>query len=706
MPPSIPITFQNRILFSSTWHGFLVVLLATGLCSVNSFAQDPPHLLLGPEDFPRLNGLARTQPWAQKQREKILAEAAAFPQSYEKKYGLKSLELPPEGAQWAHLYVCPDTGSVLEFKPPSHNVCPDNGKEYPGVPYDQIVYQDRAFALAEGARNAAIAYRLTGDRSYADKSAQILKLYADRYKSYPVHGIFGRVGDKEGGRVFSQSLDEAEWIIDIAWAYDLMRNADVFTPVERSHIEQDLIHEAAIVIANTHGGTQNMKAWKNAGIAAAGYALKDKELIDLAIDSPTGFRAEMKEYVVDGFWIEGALGYQFYAIKPLELTAQMAKRAGVNLWKQEPNLEALFVSPLAEMWPDGTTPGFNDANGGKHILQERGPLYELAYTELRNPLFAAIDLQNNRNSLEAFLFGVPSIDASSLPKPKSAVFSNAGLATLRAPQGDLTEMVKFGPHGGSHGHFDKLNDLIFAKGMVMSVDPGTQKYGVPSHFTWDRMTVAHNTLGVDEMAQTPATGKLLSWQAEPEFTAVTADAGAVYKNANLQRTALLTSEYALEITVGKSTDGNEHDFDLSYHNYGVQHADGTFSPYSGFPQKEGYQHLTENQSARIPGDFHTRFVMDEGKEMNVWVLGDGNPNQVFTGLGLGPHLTVKIPYTIVRRHGASARFVAIFEPGPTQSKIVNVTTAADGTIHIRSTKWEDAISAGEKVSYRRTPIGN
>ncbi len=187
---------------------FAVLLLSSALSFAQPGAQMPPHLLLGPEDFPRLNELARNQPWAKKQREKIIEEAAAFPQSYEK-----------EGAQWAHLYVCPDTGSELKFKPPNHNVCPDNGKEYPGAPYDQIVYQDRAFDLADGAVTSALAFRLTGDHADAVKAALILKMYADRYASYPIHGIAGRVGDKEGGRVFAQTLDEAEWIINIAWAY-------------------------------------------------------------------------------------------------------------------------------------------------------------------------------------------------------------------------------------------------------------------------------------------------------------------------------------------------------------------------------------------------------------------------------------------------------------------------------------------------------
>ncbi len=109
----------NRNDMARISNPLLAVLIAT-VWSALSVAQAPPP---------------RSQPWARKQREKVIAEAAAFPQSYERKFGLKSLELPPEGGQWAHLYVCPDTGSELRFKPPNHHVCSDNGKEYSGPPY-------------------------------------------------------------------------------------------------------------------------------------------------------------------------------------------------------------------------------------------------------------------------------------------------------------------------------------------------------------------------------------------------------------------------------------------------------------------------------------------------------------------------------------------------------------------------------------------
>jgi oligo-alginate lyase len=380
--------------------------------------------------------------------------------------------------------------------------------------------------------------------------------------------------------------------------------------------------------------------------------------------------------------------------------AMMCTKAGVNLWQQEPNIGALLASPLGVMFPNGMLPGFNDSH--EVNLFGEAYQYEPAYTALHNPEFAAIDEHVNRDDRYAFLFGVPSINDAELPKPKSAVFPNAGYATLRAPEGDLTEIMKFGPHGGGHGHFDKLNEVIYAKGMTMSVDPGSHPYGIPIHASWDKMTVAHNTVSVDEAVQNPATGKLINWQAEPDFTAVTADAGSVYDNVDLQRTSVVTSDYVLEITTAQSTDGKERDFDWNYHNFGKQQADGSFAPYNDFPKGNGYDNLTDNQSGDVTSGLHSVFTMDGDRTMNLWVLGDGTETKAITGVGPGPDLRVKVPYVIVRRHGKNEKFVALMAPGP-GPQIVNFTSEG-GVIRIKTAKWEDAIELGAKVSYHRKTI--
>lgn len=80
---------------------------------------------------------------------------------------------------------------------------------------------------------------------------------------------------------------------------------------------------------------------------------------------------------------------------------------------------------------------------------------------------------------------------------------------MRAPTNDHTLILKFGPHGGGHGHYDKLGFVSYARGGILAVDPGTQPYGAPTHDTWDKMTVAHNTMVVDERTQAEATGQLM-----------------------------------------------------------------------------------------------------------------------------------------------------------------------------------------------------
>lgn len=669
-----------------------VLILPCGI-----FAQDPPHILLTVQDFARLNEIARQQSWAARQRQAILDEANAFPASYEKQFGLTSMELPPEGGQWLHYYACPDTGSTLQFQPPDRHVCPDTGKVFKGYPYDQVVYQLRADFLEKSALAEALAYRLTGEKVYAEKGAAVLKAYADKYLSYPIHDNQGRE-TQNGARVYSQTLDESIWLIDLAWTYDLLRDSDVLSAADRQHIERDLLFASAMTVSRANmGPTQNIQTWILGAEAAVGFTLRDKTLIDKALTGPRGLHDQMQQYVKDGFWIEGSWGYQFYAMRPITFMALMGAKADINLWQTEPNIAALFSSPLGVMFPNGVLPAFNDTR--EVSLYEEAYLYEPAYSALKTPAYAAIARHSNRDTRFAYLFGVPAIDNIDMPRPASAVFPEAGYATLRAPNSDLTAILKFGPHGGAHGHNDKLNELIYAQGGMMSVDPGTHFYGIPVHKNWDKMTVAHNTLSVDEALQDPATGKLVRWQVDPEFTVATADAGAVYKNASLARTTILTSDYVLEIDTAESKDGKPHDFDWNYHNYGTQKVDGTFVPYAGFRHDNGYDLLRDNKTGDVTQGLHSLFTMEGNRTLNVWVMADGSHTQAFTGTGFGQDMRVGIPYLIVRRHGVSAKFITLLEPGP-GAKILSFTVEGN-TIHLRSDRWEDTFELGDQVKYHR-----
>jgi hypothetical protein len=275
-------------------------------------------------------------------------------------------------------------------------------------------------------------------------------------------------------------------------------------------IETQVLRASAATVMKAHKEpTDNIQSWINGAIAAVGFTLDDPALIHEAIDGPIGFRHQMHQFVTEGFWAEGAWGYQFYAMRPLTMTAQMAARKGINLWKQEPNLVALFHSPLGVVLPDGRLPTFNDS--GSPSLYEQDYLYEVAYAATSDPALLTVIESRQRSDREALLFGVEQLPKAAAPKLESVVFPEAGYATLRSTTNDLTVIIKFGPHGGPHGHYDKLNFILYSHGQTLAVDPGTHPYGLPIHREWDSMTVAHNTISVDQQRQSAATGKLLDW---------------------------------------------------------------------------------------------------------------------------------------------------------------------------------------------------
>ena len=290
----------------------------------------------------------------------------------------------------------------------------------------------------------------------------------------------------------------------------------------RDSIERDLLRAAADVIARNNAGVSNWQSWHNAAIGAVGFALDDAALIEKAIEGPGGFHFQMRESVLgDGAWYEGAWGYHFYALDPLCQLAEMAARNGLDLYAAMP-LRRMFEAPLRVAMPDFSLPPFNDS-AAVNLAASYDRLYEIAWQRYNDPAFAAVPGRRARGR-EALFWGAASLPESPSPAPASAVYEDSGNAVLRAGA-DHYLALKFGPHGGWHGHYDKLGFVSYARGAAMAVDPGTQSYAAPTHETWDKVTLAHNTVVVDEKTQAEATGQLLAFAALPSVSAVRASAG-------------------------------------------------------------------------------------------------------------------------------------------------------------------------------------
>jgi hypothetical protein len=661
----------------------------------------------------------------------LIKEADDFPASYMRRFGVNDAAPPPEGGQWLHWYACPGTGTPLQFHPPDQNICPETGKNFTGYPYDHVVYQLRNDALAEAAVASGLAFQFTHKPQYARTAAEILTAYARVYPTYALHDNYGKPSPN-GAKAYSQTLDESIWLIKLAWTYDLVRGAGVLTAQQKQDIETNLLRASAATVMKAHKEpTDNIQAWINGAMAAVGFTLNDQALIHEAIDGPIGFRHQMHQFVTEGFWTEGAWGYQFYAMRPLTMTAQMAARKGIDLWKQEPNLIALFHSPLGVLLPDGRLPAFNDS--GSPSLYEQDYLYEVAYAATSDPTLLTVIEAGKRSDREALLFGAEHLPQAAAPKLVSKVFPEAGYATLRSTNSDLTVVMKFGPHGGPHGHYDKLNFVFYADGRTLAIDPGTHPYGLPIHHEWDSMTVAHNTISVDQQRQAAATGKLLKWQVGDGWVAVRADSGEAYATAHLERTILLTSTYVLILDGCASTDGQPHTFDWAYHNLGTESllSNIKMEPYTPTAQN-GYQHLANVQSGRTSGTIAVRFVSQAQKmgaeksdsnstpateragtmrpenrekpgatvDLDLQMLA-APMSDVIIGDAPSKSSPSPVPFLLVRRSGTAAAFGTLLEPSDKpaagQGPRLKLEEIEPGQYRIQGPEFSDTFSVGSFI---------
>jgi hypothetical protein len=609
---------------------------------VVGIASAQPRVLLTDEDLDRVKKLAAEQPWAAGALQTFLTNAANWPAAHLQKYGLKEAALPPEGGQWSHWYVCPTHGAGLQFTAPDTHVCPVDRQRLSGWPYTQVIWSRRHDDLANAARDLALAWRVTGKREYAEPAAWILGQYAEKYASWPLHDKDNR-NTRSGARAHAQTLDESVWIIPLAWAYDLLAGFDGLTAERRTQIEENCLREAAKTIQRYDAGMSNWQSWHNAGIAAAALAIGDDALFRDTIDGKSGFRFQMRTSVLgEGQWYEGSWGYHFYALNALMQTAEMAARNGVDLYNEEPNFRKLFELPMRFRMPDGYLPPFNDS--GTLLLAGQDRYFEAAHNRYGDPQFAAV-LAGRTRGWPALFWGATELPKEPAPALASEVFPETGYAILRAAESDHTVALKFGPHGGGHGHNDKLGIISFARGGVQALDPGTQPYAAPTHNTWDKVTVAHNTAVLDEATQAEATGKLLWHDFGEGYSAAAADAGPAYRNARLRRAILHTAEYALDLFHVSDTTGAKRKIDWFYHNYGELKTDLPLVDYNAFPPRNGYQHLKNNRA--LETDEAWQAVFDQ----NASLL--GSAGSVYASAGA---VSGRFDYT--RERAASGSFSA------------------------------------------------
>lgn len=575
------------------------------------------------------------------------------------------IELPPRGNNWHHWYVCPTHGARLKKGKPIgpyqwEHICPVDKEVLRGDPssppkdFDGCCISGIHSGYAAAVRDCGLAYQVTGDARYARRGRDILMAYANKYLDYPLHTIRGeaKIG---GGRVGAQTLDESVWLIPVAQGADMLWPA--LTETERKQLADKLFLPAARDVILPHRlGVHNIQCWKNSAVGLVGFLLDDRELIAAAIDEPKrGYRVQMKEGVqADGSWWEGAWGYHFYTASAVWPLTEAARNSGINLYGDA--YKMMFDAPILLAMPNLRLPAFNDS--GEVGVSGHADLYELAYARYKNPAYLAILGPGSRRGQMALWYGVDALPPAPPAAGRSHNETASGYAVLQRGQGEPATWLclKYGPHGGGHGHPDKLNFILYAAGRVVAPDPGTRAYGSPLHAGWDKATVAHNTLVVDETSQAPAEGKCLAFGNAAGADFVMADAGPIYKGVRYVRSAVMLSE-SLVVFVDQVRADQPHTLDLAYHQRGAWDALPGATPWTP-PDKTGYKYMRDCVKLAAAADGAALMTRAEkgGSGVSVTLAG-GEPTEVIAGTGIGSSTADRVPMVLFRRQAAATAYV-------------------------------------------------
>jgi hypothetical protein len=575
----------------------------------------------------------------------------------------ETVTLPPRGGNWYHYYACPEHGAALRTGERIgewqwEHICPVDNKRFRSDPthpeqdYDGCVLMTVHGQMANRVRDLGILYQVTGDVRYARQAAEIALRYAERYASYPLHTIHGEARIS-GGKVGPQTLDEAVWLIPLAQGVDLIW--ETLSQADRDLLAQKLFLPAAREVILPHQlRVHNIQCWKNSAVGLVGLLLGEEELIQQAIHHPErGYWTQMRKGVnADGVWWEGAWGYHFYTLSALWHLTEAARHCGIDLYGEE--LKRMYDAPFRFATPTFLLPAFNDST--EVNLRTQASVYELAYARYQNPVYVQLLAKSNRENDYALWFGVESLPNPGAMQWRSANYPTSGYAILSKGRGEKATWLclKYGPHGGGHGHPDKLHLEMHAGGIPVAADPGMARYGVPIHANWYRTTLAHNTLVIDERDQQPAEGRCLQFGNVGGVDFVVASAGGIYPGVLFVRAVALLSQEVVVVLDSVQCE-MEHQMDLALHLQDAWQNLPTGTQWQP-PATRGYSYLSEATIRSVEQTISLQ-VRHSRNNLITTTLASDAPFPLVTALGVGKHSEDRVPTLLLRRKSNSLRAV-------------------------------------------------
>ncbi|MYW66925.1 hypothetical protein GTY65_23060 [Streptomyces sp. SID8379] len=389
--------------------------------------------------------------------------------------------------------------------------------------------------------------RVLAERGDDAEAVRLLTEYADLYRELAAEGHDGAQPWMLRGRLFHQALTDAIWAVNVAHAVWTLADRGA-SGTEALLPLLDELERAALdarhVLIDRGDLASNYTTWLTAAGVAAGRAAAAVrgtpwDGAKQWLDGPHGLYAHLRACVGDDGWQwEGSTYYHGFVLRaallalrgtdPAALPADVAARL------------VGMVDVLAALATDGgVLPALNDGPYRRvplalewlelcALAEQFAPTARLAAITARARAEAG-DADDGLDATAGGWFTGPPLRTGSGAADSLTVFEDAGYAILRAAGVHAT--LAFGPHGGSHGHRDKLALSLYGRNACWQPDPGQVPYAHAEFRDHYAGSAAHPAFRVDGAEQAECAGRLIARDA----TSVTAEVTAAYDGVRAVR---------------------------------------------------------------------------------------------------------------------------------------------------------------------------
>lgn len=402
--------------------------------------------------------------------------------------------------------------------------------------------------------SAAYAYALTEDEKYAEKLVTFFRYFTDEENGYPAR-LKG----------CSQSyVQEGHFFQHLAIPFDLICDAKCFTQADKDAVEKTF--RIYMEQLDKHIRSGKISNWLISEIMGAFYCALAIQDMDRALRFLFGNGGLMQQFrhgvFNDGWWHECSIGYNTWVSSMMMHTAHAMLPFGYNLvhthfqipYNQEVNASYAGNTPqiLSGMYNqkwggntknyvcikdmfDAVVPfldyrgvlfGIADSDEKKLFGVHFGSTYDLAYHYYQNPDYIPVIRQSRPDPI----FGNPALLELSETRDtyaRNAFSDNIGIAMLRSrksgrePREQIQAVLRYGSHGGAHGHFDVTDLLSVMRYGRSFYNPENCWWGY-AHFMYKfyvQCSLTKNMVVVDDKMQIPADSRRILFHSGEDLQA-------------------------------------------------------------------------------------------------------------------------------------------------------------------------------------------